>query len=72
MNFPDFPEMNAVEPCFVTHQEVRTYLQNYAKHFDLLKHVQVNETRLKNLHQFIERNIPVQHKGRIDPSGKYA
>lgn len=43
MNFPDYQRLNAEEPCCVTHQEVRTYLQNYAKHFDLLKYVQVRE-----------------------------
>lgn len=41
MNFPDYQRLNAEEPCCVTHQEVRTYLQNYAKHFDLLKYIQV-------------------------------
>ncbi|XP_017886333.1 flavin-containing monooxygenase FMO GS-OX-like 7 [Ceratina calcarata] len=40
MNFPDYLEMNAVEPCCVSHQEVRSYLQKYAEHFDLLRHIQ--------------------------------
>ncbi|XP_076295413.1 uncharacterized protein LOC143216343 [Lasioglossum baleicum] len=48
MNFPDYTTMNAVEPCCVTHQEVRTYLENYAKHFDLLKHIQF-DTRVKSV-----------------------
>ncbi|XP_054013625.1 uncharacterized protein LOC128895222 [Hylaeus anthracinus] len=48
MNFPDYPRMNAVEPCCVTHQEVRTYLQNYAEHFNLLKYVQFN-TRVETV-----------------------
>ncbi|XP_076241300.1 uncharacterized protein LOC143183580 [Calliopsis andreniformis] len=43
MNFPDYMEMNAVQPCCVSHQEIRTYLQNYATHFDLLKHIQFNK-----------------------------
>lgn len=51
MNFPDYQRLNAEEPCCVTHQEVRTYLQNYAKHFDLLKYIQfgtrVESVRLK-------------------------
>lgn len=42
MNFPDYQRLNAEEPCCVTHQEVRTYLQNYAEYFDLLKHIQVS------------------------------
>lgn len=42
MNFPDYLTLNAEEPCCVTHQEVRAYLQNYAKHFDLLKYIQVD------------------------------
>lgn len=51
MNFPDYVRMNAEEPCCVTHQEVRTYLENYAKNFDLLEHIQfgtkVESVRLK-------------------------
>nr|XP_033324761.1 flavin-containing monooxygenase FMO GS-OX-like 2 isoform X1 [Megalopta genalis] len=48
MNFPDYPTMNAVEPCCVTHQQVRAYLENYAKHFALLEHIQFN-TRVKSV-----------------------
>ncbi|XP_034193607.2 uncharacterized protein LOC117610392 [Osmia lignaria lignaria] len=51
MNFPDYVKMKAEEPCCVTHQEVRNYLQNYAEHFGLLKHIQfgtkVEHVRLK-------------------------
>ncbi|OAD52045.1 Flavin-containing monooxygenase FMO GS-OX-like 2 [Eufriesea mexicana] len=51
MNFPNYRRLNAEEPCCVTHQEVRTYLQNYAEHFDLVKHIQfgtrVESVRLK-------------------------
>ncbi|XP_076165841.1 uncharacterized protein LOC143145905 [Ptiloglossa arizonensis] len=46
MNFPDYPEMDVVEPCCVSHEEVRNYLENYAEHFDLRKHIQFN-TRVK-------------------------
>nr|XP_012146820.1 PREDICTED: flavin-containing monooxygenase FMO GS-OX-like 2 isoform X1 [Megachile rotundata]XP_012146821.1 PREDICTED: flavin-containing monooxygenase FMO GS-OX-like 2 isoform X1 [Megachile rotundata]XP_012146823.1 PREDICTED: flavin-containing monooxygenase FMO GS-OX-like 2 isoform X1 [Megachile rotundata]XP_012146824.1 PREDICTED: flavin-containing monooxygenase FMO GS-OX-like 2 isoform X1 [Megachile rotundata] len=49
MNFPDYVKMNAEEPCCVTHQEVRTYLENYAKNFDLLKHIQFG-TRVESVH----------------------
>lgn len=52
MNFPDYQRLNAEEPCCVTHQEVRTYLQNYAKHFDLLKYIQVRKN-ISHLYLFI-------------------
>ncbi|XP_050595064.1 uncharacterized protein LOC126924518 isoform X1 [Bombus affinis] len=48
MNFPDYQRLNAEEPCCVTHQEVRTYLQNYAEYFDLLKHIQFG-TRVESV-----------------------
>ncbi|XP_043266309.1 flavin-containing monooxygenase FMO GS-OX-like 7 [Colletes gigas] len=48
MNFPDYPRMNAVEPCCATHQEVLTYLKNYAEHFGLLKYIQFN-TRVETV-----------------------
>nr|XP_031842723.1 flavin-containing monooxygenase FMO GS-OX-like 2 isoform X2 [Nomia melanderi] len=48
MNFPDYPRMNAEEPCCVTHRDIRSYLENYAEHFDLLRHVQFN-TRVKTV-----------------------
>ncbi|CAL7938279.1 unnamed protein product [Xylocopa violacea] len=40
MNFPDYMRMNTEEPCCASHQEIQTYLQGYANHFDLLKHIQ--------------------------------
>ncbi|CAK9794707.1 Flavin-containing monooxygenase FMO GS-OX-like 2 [Anthophora plagiata] len=40
MNFPDYQMLIAEEPCCVTHQEVLTYLQSYANHFNLHKYIQ--------------------------------
>ncbi|KOC59194.1 Flavin-containing monooxygenase FMO GS-OX-like 9 [Habropoda laboriosa] len=40
MNFPDYQRLIAEEPCCVTHREIRTYLQNYTDHFNLLKYIQ--------------------------------
>ncbi|KAK9308846.1 hypothetical protein QLX08_001268 [Tetragonisca angustula] len=48
MNFPDYQRLNAVEPCCVSHQEVRSYLQNYADHFDLFKYIQFG-TRIESV-----------------------
>lgn len=80
MNFPDYQRLNAEEPCCVTHQEVRTYLQNYAKHFDLLKYIQVRAKYIsyivykysKILNYLLLRryNIIVRYKGRICPIKK--
>ncbi|KAI4497513.1 hypothetical protein M0802_007524 [Mischocyttarus mexicanus] len=40
MNFPDYMRMEAQEPCCVSHNEILSYLRNYAEHFKLLKYIQ--------------------------------
>ena len=40
MAFPDFPFRTDL-PSFMTHDQVCGYLQDYAKHFNLEKNIQV-------------------------------
>lgn len=54
MAFPDYP-FEASLPSFVTHQQVRDYLESYAKEFDIMKYVKletsverVNPVKLSN------------------------
>ncbi|KRX27704.1 Flavin-containing monooxygenase FMO GS-OX-like 9 [Trichinella nelsoni] len=39
MGFPDFPFKNTIKESFICHQLVSDYLQDYAKHFNLLQHI---------------------------------
>jgi len=41
MEFPDFPSSSCTS--FVHHSQVLQYLQNYAKHFNLIQYIQVIE-----------------------------
>ena len=42
MAFPDFPIEGCDGRSFLTHQEVRKYLEDYSRRFDLEKHIEFN------------------------------
>lgn len=57
MNFPDFPFADEI-PSFMHHSDVRKYLENYAKHFELQQYIRF-QTKVVDIEPLSDEKRPL-------------
>ncbi|GKY97061.1 hypothetical protein MPSEU_000664700 [Mayamaea pseudoterrestris] len=63
MAFREFPFSSTIDASFVTHEQVHTYLQEYAKHFDLEQYIHTN-CRVEHVRVLLEHGASGLANGR--------